>query len=480
VIFSSPEFIFYFLPIFLMAYFLMPYKNLTLLLFSILFYYWGEGGYVFLMIFSGLLNWLFGILIDRYRSQSLAAKNLLIVGILINLLALFFYKYLSFFASTLALISPKIIFPIPQILLPIGISFYTFHAVSYLVDVYRNDCRIERNALNFLTYIAMFPQLVAGPIVRFSTVQKELNRKVLSLENFSIGVKFFIIGLCQKVLIANIVANPVDEIYKIPEEGLTASLAWLASIGYSLQIYFDFVGYSNMAIGLGLMIGIILPLNFDYPYTSKSITEFWRRWHITLSSWFRDYVYIPLGGNRKGSIRTYLNLLIVFLLCGLWHGASLTFIVWGLYHGTFLIIEKHLKINNIPENIKPYLGSIYALIIVMIGWVLFRADNFHHAYIILKSLVGQGKGDGIQFNIWLYLHIDVFFALVAGVLCSMPWFSRFLTKVIFKNKEIFLGEKYFLPTIFSLPIILMMFAIFILSLAAIASNDYNPFIYFRF
>ena len=458
----------------------MPYKNLTLLLFSILFYYWGEGGYVFLMVFSGLLNWLFGILIDRYRSKSLAAKNLLIVGILINLLALFFYKYLTFFASTLTLISPKIIFPIPQILLPIGISFYTFHAVSYLVDVYRNDCRIERNALNFLTYIAMFPQLVAGPIVRFSTVQKELNRKVLSLENFSIGVKFFIIGLCQKVLIANIVANPVDEIYKIPEEGLTASLAWLASIGYSLQIYFDFVGYSNMAIGLGLMIGIILPLNFDYPYTSKSIAEFWRRWHITLSSWFRDYVYIPLGGNRKGSIRTYLNLLIVFLLCGLWHGASLTFIAWGLYHGTFLIIEKHLKINNIPENIKSYLGSIYTLIIVMIGWVLFRADNFHHAYIILKSLVGQGKGDGIQFNIWLYLHIDVFFALVAGVLCSMPWFSRFLTKVIFKNKEIFLGEKYFLPTIFSLPIILMMFAIFILSLAAIASNDYNPFIYFRF
>src|SRR3954452_11314087 len=375
MVFSSSVFLFYFLPLFLICYFALPFKNLVLLVFSLFFYAWGEALYVLLMIASGLGNWAAARWIAANSESRSRARALLALGVALNLSGLFVFKYLGFFVESWNGVLPAASLPVPQIHLPIGISFFTFHATSYLVDVYRGDFPAERKAVNVLLYIAMFPQLIAGPIVRFGTVRKEIHQRQVTIEKFALGIKFFIIGLGQKVLLANTLATPVDAIYKIPTENLDAAMAWLAAIGYSLQIYFDFVGYSNMAIGLGLMIGIYFPLNFNYPYMAQSITEFWRRWHITLSTWFRDYLYIPLGGNRAGPVRTYANLMAVFLLCGLWHGASWTFVVWGLYHGLFLVIER-IGLGAALQRVGREYRHLYVLLVVTVGWVFFRAETW--------------------------------------------------------------------------------------------------------
>ena len=477
MVFSSSVFLFYFLPLFLVCYFALPFKNLVLLVFSLFFYAWGEGLYVLLMIASGIGNWA----LARWISDNSGARRraILAFGVALNLAGLFVFKYLGFFAESWNDIVPAATLRVPYIHLPIGISFFTFHAISYLVDVYRGDFQAERDPVKVLLYIAMFPQLIAGPIVRFGTVRKEIHERVVTVEKFALGLKFFIIGLGQKVLIANTLAVPVDAIYKIPVENLDAALAWLANAGYALQIYFDFAGYSNMAIGLGLMIGIYFPLNFNYPYIAQSITEFWRRWHITLSTWFRDYLYIPLGGSRAGAYRTYFNLLVVFLLCGLWHGAKWTFVVWGLYHGFFLILER-AGLGSALQRIGSEFRHLYVILVVTVGWVFFRADDLSQAAGHLKAMAGFGTGDGIAHHVWLHLQPDVALALIVGAVGSTPYLANLGQRIVAYAGSLRSGRREMLDAAGGGLMSAALYAILLLSVLSIAGGNYNPFIYFRF
>jgi alginate O-acetyltransferase complex protein AlgI len=477
MVFSSAVFLFYFLPLFLICYFLLPFKNLVLLVFSLFFYAWGEGLYVLLMIASGIGNWALAHWIAS--NSSARARSILALGVSLNLAGLIVFKYLGFLVESWNEIIPAASLPVPYIHLPIGISFFTFHAISYLVDVYRGDFKAERDPVKVLLYIAMFPQLIAGPIVRFGTVAKEIHERVVTLEKFALGLKFFIIGLGQKVLIANTLAVPVDAIYRIPVEHLDASLAWLANAGYALQIYFDFAGYSNMAIGLGLMIGIYFPLNFNYPYMAQSITEFWRRWHITLSTWFRDYLYIPLGGSRAGAYRTYFNLLVVFLLCGLWHGAKWTFVVWGLYHGLFLILER-AGLGSALQRVGAEFRHLYVILVVIVGWVFFRAEDLSQATWHLRAMAGFGSGDGIAHHVWLHLQPDVALALTAGAIGSTPYLAQLGQRIVACAANFRDGRRKVLDAAGGSLLSAALYAIMLLSVLSIAGGNYNPFIYFRF
>jgi alginate O-acetyltransferase complex protein AlgI len=477
MVFSSAVFLFYFLPLFLICYFALPFKNLVLLVFSLFFYAWGEGLYVLLMIASGIGNWAAARWIAA-RSGS-RARAILAFGVALNLAGLIVFKYLGFAVESWNGIVPVASLPVPHIHLPIGISFFTFHAISYLVDVYRGDFKAERDPVKVLLYIAMFPQLIAGPIVRFGTVSKEIHERVVAIEKFALGIKFFIIGLGQKVLIANTLAVPVDAIHKIPTENLDAPLAWLAAAGYALQIYFDFAGYSNMAIGLGLMIGIYFPLNFNYPYIAQSITEFWRRWHITLSTWFRDYLYISLGGSRAGAYRTYFNLMVVFLLCGLWHGAKWTFVIWGLYHGFFLILER-AWLGSALQRVGSEFRHFYVILVVTIGWVFFRADDLRQASKHLQAMAGFGSGDGVAQHVWLYLQPDVALALIVGAIGSTPYLARLGQRIVAYAVSLQGGRRKALDAAAGGLMSAALYAILLLSVVSVAAGNYNPFIYFRF
>ena len=362
MVFSSIAFLFYFLPLFLLAYFALPFRNAVFLVFSLIFYTLGEGPHLFLLLACVAYNHRFAILIENESARrGPGAKRWISVAIAVNLGVLGLFKYGGFLMAQLA---PAIhLFGVHQLppwplALPFGISFFTFHALSYLIDVYRRDVKAERNLLALALYITMFPQLIAGPIVRFKTIVGELHGRRETMDGVAEGIRIFVIGLAQKTLIANTLALPADRIFALPTDMVTAPVAWIGAIAYSLQLYFDFCGYSLMAIGLARALGLHFPRNFDYPYVSKSITEFWRRWHITLSQWFRDYVYIPLGGNREGALKTYRNLIIVFFLCGLWHGAAWTFVIWGLWHGLFLVIER-MGLGRVlarrPEPDRPWL-----------------------------------------------------------------------------------------------------------------------------
>jgi alginate O-acetyltransferase complex protein AlgI len=478
MVFSSPIFLFYFLPLFLVLYFATAYKNLVLLLFSLFFYAWGEGLYVLLLIASGFANYVFARKIAEAASKR-RAQTMLVFGVVSNLAGLFFFKYLGFVVAFLDSALPGLQWPDPDVHLPIGISFFSFHAISYLVDVYRGEFPAERHPVNVLLYISMFPQLIAGPIVRFGTVRKEVHQREATVQKFAVGVKFFIIGLAQKVLIANTLAVPVDAVFKIPNESLTASLTWLGAVGYTLQIYFDFAGYSNMAIGLGLMVGLYFPLNFNYPYISQSITEFWRRWHITLSTWFRDYLYIPLGGNRKGSLRTYANLMLVFVLCGLWHGASWTFLAWGIYHGAFLVIER-LGFGSFLARSAREVRHAYALLVVIFGWVLFRAESFPQAWHFVAAMVGAGTGDGRIYHVGLYLRTDVILALIIGAIAATPYLSHLGKRILDRAAKLHGHTSGVLPATSGWATVTALSCVFVLSIFAVAGGQYNPFIYFRF
>ena len=438
---------------------------------------WGEGIYLLLIIASGFGNFAFARSIAQASGSR--ARMILSFGVTLNLAALFVFKYLGFAIASWNAVVPAVNLPMTDIHLPICISFFTFHAISYLVDGYRGDFPAERNPVNVLLYLAMFPQLIAGPVVRFGTVRKEIHERVVTEKKFALGIKFFIIGLCQKVLLANTLAAPVDAIYKIPMEHLDAALAWLAAIGYGLQIYFDFAGYSNMAIGLGLMIGIYFPLNFNYPYISQSITEFWRRWHITLSRWFRDYLYIPLRGSRTSPLRTYANLIIVFLLCGLWHGANWTFVIWGLFHGFFLVIER-LGLGAVLQRISREYRHLYAILVVTIGWVFFRSDTLPQALHVLQAMAGFGSGDGIEYHVWLYLHPDVALALIISAIGSTPYLAQLGGRVLAQAGRLYDGERKILPTFGGWCAVAALYAMFCLAVIAVAAGSYNPFIYFRF
>ncbi|MBC8424361.1 MBOAT family protein [bacterium] len=481
MVFSSITFIFFFLPIALLAYYsLVPLRNLTLFLLSLFFYTWGEVEFLFLLLLSISGNYLSGLWIGRYPQQKMGAVALG-VGICFNLFLLISFKYAHFLIGALNLFWTLPGFPpleLESIHLPLGISFFTFQAISYLVDVYRRDAPLERRPLTVALYIAMFPQLIAGPIVRFKEIVEQLHRRIHSLDKFATGIRWFSIGLGMKVVIANTLSGPADSIFGLATRDLNASLAWLGAISYSLQIYFDFAGYSSMAIGLGLMLGFHLPQNFDYPYRARSISEFWRRWHITLSQWFRDYLYIPLGGSRGGRKRTFFNLLLVFLLCGLWHGAAWNFLLWGLFHGLFLIAERLVPILKEGDRWKP-LRHLYTLAAVLAGWVMFRCDSLDHTFAFWAALVGQGTGDGQAHHVGQFLRTDVLIALIGGALVSTDLLKKAWARFTSRSRRSFPGFNRALGLGSWLQNVAI-FLLFLLSTLMLSTGTNNPFIYFRF
>jgi alginate O-acetyltransferase complex protein AlgI len=471
MLFSSVTFLFYFLPCFLALYYLLPWKNTTLLVGSLVFYAWGEPRFVPLLMLSALLNYGFGYAIGRARGSR---RLLLWLGISANLAALAYYKYAGFFVNTWnTLAAPwEGAIAVPEIVLPLGISFFTFQGISYLIDVYRKDIEVQSSFWRFAMYKAMFPQLIAGPIVRYSQIADEINSRVVDNARFGRGLQQFIIGLAQKVLIANSVALAADQVFAVNPALLPVSTAWLGIACYSVQIFYDFAGYSNMAIGIGHMLGFTYPPNFQQPYAAHSVTQFWRCWHISLSTWFRDYLYIPMGGNRGSGARTYFNLALVFVLCGLWHGAAWTFILWGLWHGVLLVIER-LSLGKLLERLPRLAGHAYTLLAVMLGWVLFRADNLGHAWGYWRALFGLSPLNGPAHPWQMYALPSTLTALAIGlILAVIPH-----QKVMPAAGESAAAKGSRLLDLGKSAALALGFALCVLSLA---SNTYNPFIYFRF
>ncbi len=467
MLFSSLTFLFTFLPLVLLVYHLSKdkYKNYILLFFSLFFYSWGEPKYIVIMLLSILVNYYFAIFIDKIKNR-FYSKLLLIACVVFNLALLFVFKYLDFFIININHIF-SMSFPLKNIILPIGISFYTFQSLSYVIDVYRKNVKVQKNILFLGTYISFFPQLIAGPIVRYSTIEKELKNRSHTLEKFCSGFRRFIIGLGKKVIIANNVAVLADSILNnaisFEYKGIILILGILA---YTLQIYFDFSGYSDMAIGLGKMFGFTFLENFDYPYISKSITEFWRRWHMSLSSWFRDYVYIPLGGNRVSKFRWIINILVVWMLTGLWHGASWNFIIWGLYFAIILLIEK-LFINKILNKLPVIIRWLYAFILINIGWIIFKLDDLNSIIYVLSNvfnLSNKSISYIIAENYYLLNYVPY---VIMGIICMFP-ISRIIRNKFSKYESyIYLRD-------------LCLVIIFLISICILVTNTYNPFIYFRF
>jgi alginate O-acetyltransferase complex protein AlgI len=484
MVFSSPIFLFLFLPVVLTLYPVFPglrLKNLLLLTMSIVFYAWGEALFVFLMLGSTLMNYALGLWVD---GEPEAARRKWVVGIAValNIGLLAFFKYANFIVGNLnpLLAALKLgVLHLPRVRLPIGISFFTFHALSYVIDIYRRKSRAARSPAEVALYIFFFPQLIAGPILRWGAMAPQIARRFVTRAGFAEGVRRFVGGLAKKMLIANTVAVPADQIFALPAAGLSPVLAWFGALCYTLQIYFDFSGYSDMAVGLGKMFGFEFMENFNYPYIAKSIKDFWRRWHISLSSWFRDYLYFPLGGNRGSAGRTYFNLIIVFFLCGLWHGASWTFVVWGLYHGVFLVLERTrfgVLVDSLPRAVR----HAYTLCVVMVGWVLFRANAFPQAMFFLKSMFALGGAAGIHPSLARYCTNQVAWSVLAGAVFSMPfwpWFKEFWTKRV-EVLPRFLQA----PAQIVGPVLepLLWTALLLMSAAWLAGGTYNPFIYFRF
>lgn len=475
MLFSSSIFIFGFLPLAILSYYLAPkkFKNAVLVLFSLLFYSWGEAEIVAVMLASTLVDFFAGLLVEKgHRRKGL------ILSIVTNLSFLGFFKYFNFafdnFRSLLNALSLNTEFfaNVPHIALPIGISFYTFQTMSYTIDVYRGKVKANHSFIDFAAYVTMFPQLVAGPIVRYSDMENQLVNKNISLSNFGLGVQRFIIGLAKKMLLANSCAYIADMVFAEKVTDLSSFHAWLGVIAYSFQIYFDFSGYSDMAIGLGKILGFDFLENFNYPYIAKDIKDFWRRWHISLSSWFRDYLYIPLGGNRVNALRTYLNLTIVFFVTGLWHGASWNFVIWGLYHGLFLIIER-IGFGNALSKSWAFFRHLYTLLVVTVGWVLFRSDNLGYAssYISKMFLFSEGDPSVSSYLNYFVLNTETFVVILAATIFSIPLkqsTSHLFPKVSFIPKAI--------------PYIKLVFltSLFFISAIYVISGTYNPFIYFRF
>jgi alginate O-acetyltransferase complex protein AlgI len=481
MVFSSTIFLFLFLPVVLGLYFLTPgrFKNHVLLVCSLFFYAWGEKAFVLVMLATIVANYAYGLLIDRFKGARRAG---IILGIAIatNLGFLIAFKYANFLTDNL---NHVLTFAgagtvhLDPVHLPIGISFFTFQAMSYVIDVSRGDVPVQRNLLRMALYKSLFPQLIAGPIVRYREIAGEIAARVVHLSDFADGVRRFIIGLGKKMLIANTLAGPADTIFALPAGQLTTGLAWLGVVCYTLQLYFDFSGYSDMAIGLGRMFGFHFSENFNYPYTSRSITEFWRRWHISLSTWFRDYLYIPLGGNRGSAARTYFNLAVVFFLCGLWHGASWNFIVWGLFHGMLLIVER-LGLSGLLARAWAPLRHLYLVLLIMIGWVFFRAPTLSESVGCIAAMFGQAQGEGIEQHAGMYLNAEIRLTLLIGVLAAAPILPAVRAAVAAITERLYSGA----PLRHSVAVAELAFygSIFWLSTLSLASGTHNPFIYFRF
>ena len=468
MIFSSIFFLFVFLPITLFLYYVVPwkFKNFMLLLCSLIFYAWGEPVYVFLMLFSIVFNYLSGIEIDGYRKNenTKMLRYSFWFTVIVNLAILGFFKYYGFLVNNLNAILPFEI-PYRELSLPIGISFYTFQTLSYIIDVYKGVVPVQKNFVSFGAYVTMFPQLIAGPIVRYTDVDAQLSKRTHSLYKFGQGVSWFLRGLGKKVLLANNIGMTYDAIAAILPAERSVLTAWIGCIAYAMQIYFDFGGYSDMAIGLGKMFGFEFIKNFDYPYISKSVTEFWRRWHISLGTWFREYVYIPLGGNRVSRAKHIRNILIVWMLTGFWHGAAWNFMLWGLYYGLLLLAEKLFlapKLEKLPAKAQ----QAYCFILVLFGWVLFFSPTLKDAFVYIGNMFGIG-GSGFIDSTGLYYLAQNLILLVICALCSTPW--------LWKKFRRFTLQKGKYPSVAAAVIYT---AIFIFSIAYLVNATYNPFLYF--
>ena len=463
MIFSSIPFLFFFFPLFILLYFTLPfkYKNHILLLFSLIFYAWGEPIYILLMIFSSIVDFINGKNIEKHKDDNKKKKIYLIISIIINISLLGFFKYADFFIKVINNILYLDI-PLLNLGLPIGISFFTFQTMSYSIDVYRGDVKAEKDFLTFMTYVCMFPQLIAGPIVRYETVSSELHKRDINFKKFADGFTRFLRGLFKKVLIANNIGLLFTLITSSEVNDISIMTGVLAIVSYAFQIYFDFSGYSDMAIGMGNMCGFTFLENFNYPYISKSITEFWRRWHISLSSWFKDYVYIPLGGSRVNILKNIRNILIVWILTGFWHGASWNFIFWGLYYGILLLLEKFVLkkyIDKLPDFVK----HIYTIVLVFIGWMIFAFDDSKYLFGFIKALTSNKFID----SAFLYYIKNYFLILVIATLFSLPVYPKVKEKM---NNSIF-------TSLLSISIYVILF---IITLSYLVSDTYNPFLYFRF
>lgn len=471
MVFSSLVFVCIFLPTVLILHSVIPnrkVKNGLLLAASLLFYAYGEPVYIFLMLASTLFNYLFAMLLGRYRKKLLLA---LTVTVNIGLLGIF--KYTGF-ALTNVNAFLGLSLPVPEISLPIGISFFTFQALSYVIDVYRGEVPVQKSYFKLLLYISFFPQLIAGPIVRYADIARQIDERTISVPQIAFGLRRFIAGLGKKVLIANAMGAVADYIFNHGAANLNIVAAWIGAAAYLMQIYYDFSGYSDMAIGLGKMFGFRFKENFDHPYISGTVQEFWRRWHISLSSFFRDYVYIPLGGNRKGKIRTVLNRLIVFFLTGLWHGANWTFIVWGLFHGFFLLLEEYIPvIRRLPR----FLTRIYTLLVVTVGFVIFRADTIGEALLFITQMFrGTDFSAGVMSFTLQALTPYFLFMLLAAVICCGPFarLTQWISTLECKQDRT-VGENILQGATFVLAFLLLLWCII-----RLAGGSYNPFIYFRF
>ncbi len=464
MVFSSSIFLFAFLPIVFIVNRFLPLKvsNVFLCLASLMFYAWGEPVYVILMLFSVLMNYTF----SRFMGNKKRKKLMLIMAIALNLAMLFVFKYADFAVDTVNGFF-GIAVPMPNILLPIGISFFTFQALSYTIDVYREVTPPQKSYMKLLLYISFFPQLIAGPIVKYHDIAEQIDARTVSFQKSAFGIRRFVIGLAKKVLIANTLAMTVDTVFALSPSELNLPISWIVAIAYTLQLYFDFSGYSDMAIGLGQMFGFDFKENFNYPYVSGSIRDFWRRWHISLSTWFKEYVYIPLGGNRKGRARTSINKLIVFFLTGLWHGAEWTFVAWGLMHGLFLFLEEFniIPVDRLGKKTR-WIGHIYTLLVVIFAYVLFRAESFEMAMGVWGNMFAGSLDLGYTAKLLTPL---MWTALALGIVGSVPWVRGLKGKLEHNNLALANGISY-----------CCVFVLLALCMMSLASSTHNPFIYFRF
>ncbi len=476
MIFSSLLFLFKFLPVVLIVYFMVPafLRNFVLFAASLIFYSWGEPVYVLLMLFSTAVDFVHGKLVYRFKMSGRPglAKAAVISSVIINLSLLGFFKYGDFFLASINNIFGVDI-ALLNVALPIGISFYTFQTMSYSLDIYMNDEKPQNNIISFGTYVALFPQLIAGPIVRYKDIARELTDRKENIDDFFIGIRYFICGLGKKVLLANNIGLLWKNIKAMEYGGLSAAMAWIGIIAFAFQIYFDFSGYSDMAIGLGRMFGFKFPVNFDYPYISRSITEFWRRWHISLGTWFREYVYIPLGGNRTGSIKHVRNILTVWFLTGLWHGASYNFILWGMYFGVILLIEKKVGLLKALEKLPAFAGHIYAVFLILAGWVIFEFDSMKAMGGYFKAMFGlNGAGFADMSVLFTLREYGVLFIVLIFAATPLP--KLLMQKVFEKNAA---AKMSFLSFIMENAFNIVVLA---LTTAYLADASYNPFLYFRF
>ena len=467
MVFSSLVFLFFFVPIVLLLYFVLPTKarNFLILVSGLFFYAWGEPKYIVIMILSTAIDYTAGRFIDHYDKSPKKRTAFLLVSVIMNLSLLAVFKYSSFIITTINSIFGVNI-PDPQLPLPIGISFYTFQSMSYTIDLYLRNIKVQKSFINFTSYVSLFPQIVAGPIVRYEDVAKEIDDRAVNVSLVSEGIGKFLKGLAKKVLLANNIGLVWTQVKAMDYTEISAATAWIGILAFTFQIYFDFSGYSDMAVGLGKMLGFNFPMNFDHPYMSKSISEFWRRWHMTLGSWFRSYVYIPLGGNRKGLGRTIFNLFVVWGLTGLWHGSSWNFVLWGLYFGVLIALER-LGWGKILEKLPSAVSTLYTFVLVIFGWVLFDTNTLTDAFNYFKAMFG---GTGIAGDSTaMYLLMGNIVIFIACAFASTDWFTKFTDKLKEKKEDVYR---------WTLPVVQL--AVLLISTSYLVDATYNPFLYFRF